>query len=163
MKATINSTKHYVPRTNTSIASGAVQSFEPVQGKQLSAVSASVDVRAGSIIKAIWLELWLLSGGASGTTTQFNLTVEKLPSGLTPMTYAQSLNLMAYENKKNIFYSTQGVLSGKDTGSIPIIRQWFKIPKGKQRFGIADNMLITIAATGQAIQVCGNAVYKEYY
>ncbi len=163
MQPTINSTKHYVPRGNTSISSGAVNSFEPVQGKALSAVSAATDIRAGAIVKAIYLEMWLLSAGISGTVTQFTMTLEKLPSGGTPMTFAQSTNLMDYPNKKNIFYHTQGILSGEDTTSIPIIRQWFKIPKGKQRFGKDDNMVLTTGSTGQAIGICGFAVYKEYY
>ncbi len=78
------------------------------------------------------------------------------------MTYAQSLNLGAYPNKKNILYTTQGVIGGRDTQAIPVMRQWLLIPKGKQRMGLADKVEVTIASTGTAMQRCGIFTFKEY-
>ncbi len=57
---------------------------------------------------------------------------------------------------------TQGVFGDKFTNSVALVRQWFKIPKGKQRFGLGDQLFVTAQSTGQDFQLCGFATYKEY-
>ncbi len=113
-------------------------------------------------MKAIFLEYWLKGTGASDADTQFNFVFFKNPGGSNDMSVADSLNLMAYDNKKNIFFSSQGVIGGVGGGqSIPVVRQWFKIPKGKQRMGLNDELTVFVGSTGEALQLCGQAIYKE--
>ncbi len=164
MLAPINSNKHYVHNTNAVIASGAVRSSTLVDAVVAPATSNAFDVEEGSLVKAIWVEHWLLGNGAAGTNTQFTLIVEKCPSNIASATAAEMANLGAYTNKKNIMFSSQGVIgSGKDGQSaIPIIRNWLKIPKGKQRMGLSDRIVLTILATGTILQDCGIQTYKEY-
>ncbi len=124
----------------------------------------SFDVVQGSIVKAIWLEFWIINIGATGEDSQFNMSIYKLPGGSTDMTYAQSINLGAYENKKNVLYSTQANLIAEVDGGMafPTYKGWFKIPKGKQRMGLGDQIIAAISSTGQAARICGLATYKEY-
>ncbi len=79
------------------------------------------------------------------------------------MTLAQSQNLGAYPNKKNILYTTQGILADANDGgpTIPLIRGWIKIPKGKQRMGLDDRIVVNITAVG-ALRLCGISTFKEY-
>ncbi len=163
MKAPIHSIKHYVLKSNTPVTSGAKNNFVMVDSLAKGAARATTaDVEEGAVIKAVYVEVWLKSNADTGSSTQQNFYIEKLPSGAAGMSYADAVNPGAYDNKKNILFSSQGVLGDKATQSIPVYRDWIKIPKGKQRFGLGDKFTVTVAATGFALQICGLATYKEY-
>ncbi len=165
MLAPINSIKHYVHRANTSIASGSVSAHVVVDSTTAPGNATSADVTEGSIVKAVHLEYWLNSDGATGTTVQFVLIVEKVPANQSSATAVNLLNLGAYENKKNILYTTQGNLGASVDGqsSVPILRAWVLIPKGKQRFGLSDRLVVSMEPVGSVgAAFCGLATYKEY-
>ncbi len=88
MVAPINTVKHYVHRTNTSVASGSNRQDDLVNAVVAPATTNSFDVREGAIVKAIHLEYWINSDGGTGTTVQFILIIEKVPAGQTPVTAA---------------------------------------------------------------------------
>ncbi len=164
MVAPINSIKHYVHRVNTSVASGAILNDTVVDAVVAPATTNAFDVVQGSQIKAVYIEMWVLGNGATGTTCQFNLAIIKLPSNLTEPTFSNLVNLGGWTNKKNVLYTTQGVMGSNadGTAAIPAYRAWIKIPKGKQRMGLGDRIIVAIGATGQALQACGIYTYKEY-
>ncbi len=165
MLAPINSNKHYVHRTNTSIATGSISAHIAVNSVVAPATSNAEDVEEGSVVKAVHLEYWLNSDGATGTTVQFILIVEKVPSGQTAVTAAQIVNLGAYQNKKNILYTTQGNLGASVDGqsSVPVLRDWVLIPKGKQRMGLGDRIVTSMHPIGSVgAAFCGLVTYKEY-
>ncbi len=161
-KSPIVSVKHYVHRTNIVVASGTIQNNIVADGVVLPATANAFDVKQGVVVKAVYVEIWLRGSGLTGSSLQFILTVEKISSGGPLQTFAQSLNLGVYPNKKNILYTTQGVVSGQDTPSIPIIRNWVLIPKGKQRMGLSDRIVVNVTSSGQNLNVCGIFTYKEY-
>jgi len=160
----INTIKHYVHLGNAAIANGAVLDYVIAEAVVAPAVANAFSVREGSVIKAVHIEVWVIGAGATGEDTQFALILYKNPSGVTPITFAQTSNLGAYPNKKNILYTTQGVVSTLTDGAsaIPIVRGWFAIPKGKQRMGSDDSIRVAIASTGTILQRCGLSTYKEY-
>ncbi len=165
MLAPINTIKHYVHRTNISVATGTNRTEVLAESVVAPATANSFSVKEGSIIKAMHIEFWINSDGATGTTVQFILIVEKVPAGQASVTTAQIVNLGAYPNKKNILYSTQGNLGASVDGqsSIPLIRSWLLIPKGKQRMGLGDEIVATIHPIGSVgAAVCGLTTYKEY-
>ncbi len=164
MLAPINTVKHYVHRSNSGVASGSISSNVIVDAVVAPATGNAFDVKESAVIKAVHIEFWLLMVGASGSTSQFAMIIEKVPSNQASVTVAQMLNLGAYTNKKNILYTTQGVLGSFIDGSpsIPIIKSWFLIPKGKQRFGLGDRLVVSMAPTGQTTNICGLSTYKEY-
>ncbi len=164
MLAPINTVKHYVQRTNVSIANGALLSTDVVEAVVAPATSATNAVKEGSVIKAVFFEFWLSATGSSGSNTQVNVVIEKIPNGSIAMSVSNMLNLQAYPNKKNILWSSQGVQSASINGAnaIPIIRQWMLLPKGKQRFGLADKLTIHAMPTGTTMSVCALFTYKEY-
>ncbi len=162
MKAPINSIKHYVQIENATIASAAVGASELIDAVSQNLVANVSDVVEGSIIKAVFIEIWVKSNADAGADTKFQLIVEKIPQGNIAPTFAQMNNLMTYPNKKNVLLFSQGVIGDGTTQAIPVVRQWFKIPKSKQRFGLGDRFLVTVSATGFEINRCGFATYKEY-
>ncbi len=159
MAAPINSIKHYVPTASLVVATGAILNKKLVNAIVAPAITSSFSVIQGAVIKAIYIEYWLSSNEAIGSETQFVLTIEKKREQEPDMTHTQSLNLGSYPNKKNIFYITQGIVTSSQ--SVPVIRQYVLLPKGKQRFGLEDELMANIAAVG-GLQVCGISTYKEY-
>ncbi len=164
MLAPINSIKHFIPRTNTQSASNVVVNLDIADAVAAPASATTTQVLEGAVLKAAHVEMWVVSGGASDTVTTVIVTVEKLPAGATPPTVTNMLNLQAYQNKKNIFYTFQGLVAASINGSNPVatIRDWILIPKGKQRFGLGDKLIISIYTLGTTLQTCGMFIYKEY-
>ncbi len=163
MQAPINSIKHYVGSAKFNIALGTSTTLEIVDVVAAPVSPDREKVKEGSVIKAIHFEYWLIADAGVGTNTQFVMTIEKSPSGVVDPAFSDMLNLGGYKNKKNILYTTQGVVTSDSVGTaIPVIRDWLKIPRGKQRFGSSDRMLVTFATVESQITVCGMATYKEY-
>ncbi len=162
MLAPIVSRKHYAYRTNTAVASGAAVTTTLVDAVVAPAQTAATNVVEGAVVKAVYCEFWVKSNASAGTDTQFDLYIYKTPAGATAMTFAETVNAGAFLNKKNILYSTQGVIGDLTTQAIPLIREWIKIPKGKQRFGLGDKFHVTFSTTGDAAQFCGFVTFKEY-
>ncbi len=163
MLAPINSIKHYVQHTDAVIASGAVVTDRLVDAVVAPAASAPNQVTEGSVIKAVYIERWILGEGAAAVPSQFTLIVEKTSGGQGDMTFTESQNLSSYDNKKNILYTTQGIVGEASVGAstVPILRTWVLIPKGKQRFGLGDRLICTIGFVTSGRR-CGIETYKEY-
>ncbi len=162
MQAPINSIKHYVQLENSTIADGARRSQDLVNAVGQAAVSNAQDVVEGSIVKAVFIEIWCKSNASAGTDLKFQFAIEKVSSGAVPLSFTDMNSLMGYENKKNILYYSQGVVGDLTTNSIPLFKGWILIPKGKQRFGLGDSLVIAISSTSAISQSCGFATYKEY-
>ncbi len=163
MVAPINSIKHYVQFTNATLAGGAATGRQIANAVVAPATGTSSEVNEGSIIKAVFIEIWMLSDAVTGDESTFTFILEKRPSNAPALTFTNSQNLNAYPNKKNILYVTQGIIGAAidGQGSVPIVRQFFLIPKGKQRMGVGDDIVITMAAVGD-MSLCGFSTYKEY-
>ncbi len=161
MRPTINSEKHYVQTSLTGIVGGAQLSVVLVDGEVTPGATPD-HVRVGAIVKAVYVEMWTVSAEAVVGTVL--LTLYKKPSGEANMTTAQAGALHTYSNKRNILYHTQGVFGNNATEGVPWMRQWFKIPKGKQRFGLNEQLILNIFPQGTIdVNVCGFTVYKEYF
>ncbi len=163
MKAPINSIKHYVQFANTQITSGSIRVVPLIDAVVAPATSNAFDVIQGAVIKAIYVEFWLGGDDSIGVESQFVFTIEKNRTTETDPTATNLLALASYPNKKNILYTTQGIIPSMLDGgmTIPVFRGWVKIPKGKQRFGLADQFIVSCTTVG-ATRFCGFATYKEY-
>ncbi len=160
VSAPIVTEKHYAPQTVTTIAFGAIENRDVIIAVPVVDKNASTEVEEGSVIKAVYIERWITSDDTGQTS--FTLTVEKQPAGATDMTFAQSGALNSYLNKKNILYTTQGLANPVAGVAMPAIRQWILIPKGKQRFGLGDKLIVNITGLSNGINVCGISIFKEW-
>ena len=131
-----------------------------VDSKEGTTASGVDEVIEGATVKAAFVEMWLLDSSNDGS---FIVSLEKRPALATAMSFAQSNALGTYPNKKNVLYVTQGLSPNNGVGNpVPIIRQWFKIPKGKQRFGLNDKLVLNITNNGlNNLEFCGFFTYKE--
>jgi len=161
VRPTVHSVKHYVQLAITQIGFGTLEVNNIVNAVNLQLADQGNEVVEGSIIKAIFFELWLQNEGNLG---EFIMTITKDPEGGTGPTFAEQAALFSYTNKKNVFYTTQGLTSNDGvSGPVNVIRGWIKIPKSKQRFGLGDkiNMNISNVSSSDLVR-CGIAIYKEY-
>ncbi len=160
MKPIIHSRKHIVQQTFTAVGTGTEVS-EIIALAIEGAPSVPNNVQEGASIKAIYVELWVLG---STQDAFFTIILAKYPGGVNDATISEMAALHDWDNKKNIFYTTQG-LAPNESGAnpVPIIRQWIPIPKGKQRMGLGDSWKLQIASRGAGdINYCGHDTFKEY-
>ncbi len=121
------------------------------------------NVVVGSAVKAVFLELWLIGEASQIATATW--IVEKIQNAAVSATQAQMQALHDYPNKRNILKMGQGIIGENNSNPIPIVREWIKIPKGKQRFAQGDVLKFSVSAIGQAdngLEICGFSIYKEY-
>jgi len=125
------------------------------------ATGNATHVKTGSVIKAVYVEMWVRGSELSPGTAL--LTLVKIPGAGGVPTFAQLVALHTYNNKKNIFYHTQGLTQDANADATPFMRGWFKIPKSKQRFGLDDILDLSVSAQALDHVICGFATYKEYF
>ncbi len=154
----MNSTKHYVQKTLSTVIAGTIDTFRIVNATDLR-TGDDDNVLAGAVVKAVFVEMWVRAGDTSPGSTLISLI--KVPESGN-VTFADQTALHDYTNKKNVLYHTQGLTNDQDADAIPFVRQWFKIPKGKQRFGLGDRLFLAISAQALDNIICGFATYKEY-
>ncbi len=161
MRAPIHSVKHYVQTSLATVTGNTVLTTVLVQAVKVGDINLTREVIEGAIVKAIFVELWVI--GSVSNATQITV-LTKFPAGMTPFSTTELAALGDADNKKNILYVTQGLASNDGIAApIPIIRQWFKIPKSKQRFGLGDTLELQVFAQNAVdLSICGFATFKEY-
>ncbi len=163
MRAPIHSKKHIVQISQSTVSQAMAVNEELVEAIE-GAASAPDHVEEGALVKAVYVELWLNTASAT-VVGSYTCIVYKNPGSGHGIASSELAALHDYTNKKNIFFTSQALSPPTDGGMIPIIKGWLKIPKGKQRFGLADKLTIAIRnnnATAIDLNYCGFATYKEY-
>jgi len=160
MRPIIHSTKHYVQQSRSQVGTVAITSIDIIDSVESTTANLVDEVAEGAAVKAVFVEMWLLDTSNDGS---FIVSLEKRPGGVAALGFANSNALGTYANKRNLLYVTQGLSPNNGVGNpVPIIRQWFKIPKGKQRFGLAEKLVLNITNNGlNDLEFCGFFTYKE--
>ncbi len=162
MRAVIQSRKHIFQIALSSIIGVGIDSQSlavAVEG----AHTSSSSIAEGAIVKAVYVELWLLNSAAN--LGSFTMILYKNPGGSNTATSADMAALHDWDNKKNILYTTQGITPSGGAAGFPMMayKNWIKIPKGKQRFGLNDKLILAMRNnTTDDLNFCGVAIFKEY-
>ncbi len=163
MLAPIVSRKHIAQVGVTPTAVGAITNLVIAEAKDTPVNTAPTEVRIGSVIKAVYIEMWTRGDDETAPPANVQINFEKLIGSSTLQIFAEGVLLNTYDNKSNVFYTTQGLTSaGTANSGIPFLRGWFKIPKGFQRMSIGDRLVLNIVALNHDLESCGIFVYKEY-
>ncbi len=160
MRPRVHTEKHIVQVSLATVASGAI-SARTIAFGVVTPTATNTDVREGSIISAVYIEMWLTSDDAGSSTAI--VTLERRSGNMVAMLVGQSAALNSYVNKKNILHTFMGLVPTNVQYPMPAIKGWFKIPKGKQRFGINDLLVLNIHGQSNGLTLCGFFVYKEQY
>ena len=159
VRPTINSEKHISQRSVTNVAFGAIANFVIAEAKKEPLLAT--DVRIGATIKAVFIEMW--TNGTDAQQTSTTQVFEKLQGTQPFMSAPDIANLHDYANKKNCFNVSQGLIGDSNSNPMALMRQWYKIPKGKQRMGLGDKLVYNISGLTNDVDVCGFFLYKEYF
>jgi len=159
MRPTINTEKHYVQQSLGTVVAGAITPISIAFAA--AAPTGAEQVREGCKITAVYVEMWLTGDDAVAGTAI--VTLEKRSGNMVAMTAAQSAALNSYVNKKNVFHCQMGLLPPNTQYPMASIKGWFKIPKGKQRFGLQDLLVLNIHGQSDGVDFCGFFTYKEQY
>ena len=162
MRPIITSEKHIVQLNRDTVQDLTLKKFNIVKViAQDATATAPVDVRIGTEVRACYIQLWV-SGDINGQSAA-TIIVEKFVTNNADPTTVEMALLNEYSNKKNILFTFQGILGEtNNTNPIPVLNGWYKIPKGKQRFGLGDGLRIMIQAKDAQLEVCGLAIFKAY-
>ncbi len=161
MRPKVHTEKHIVQQSLAVVASGALQAIVVAFAPQSRSEAAPSEIREGSSISAVYVEMWLTSDDAAQSTAI--VTLEKRDGGIPVMTAANSAALNNYVNKKNVLHTFMGLIGTNVQYPTPAFRGWIKIPKGKQRFGLSDSLILNIHGQSNGLNMCGFFVYKEQY
>ncbi len=163
MKQIIHSKKHINQLSLGTVSQAAVENF--IIATAIEGQSTTPEfIEEGASVKACYIELWVGTESAT-VVNSYTVAIYKDPGGQNAASSAQMAALHDYPNKKNILFTAQGLLPIEAGGIIPVVRGWYKIPKGKQRFGLGDRLILTLRnnnASAIDIIFCGLAIYKEY-
>ncbi len=159
MRPILTSEKHYVQMSRSTVATVTRVNIDLIVAS--ASPTAVDDVHEGAVVKAIYIELWLLNSSNDGSDI---VTLSKQPISNAGPSFTNMNALNAYVNKKNIFFTHQGLSSNNGVGNpVVVMSGWFKIPKTKQRFGLGDRVVLSIANNGPStLEFCGFTTYKEY-
>ncbi len=156
----ITTEKHYTNFSPITVATAGINNSSVAIAVSVADKNTSNEVAEGNIVKAVFIERWLTSDDTAQSS--FVLSVEKLENLGDLMTFAQSIAMNTYTNKKNILYVTEGLVAPSVQNPSPVIRQWIAIPKGKQRMGFGDRIIVNISGISNGITFCGFNTFKEY-
>ncbi len=159
MLSPIHTRKHMVDLAPASVAAGAVVNSSVAIAVDAPVNTSAWEVEVGSVIKAIYLEVWM-----SGVTANLggSVCIYKRPAGAGAITAAEMTATMnTFDNKANIFEFHKGLMP---TGGnlVPMFRHWVKIPKGKQRMALGDIISVAFTGVGTTVNFCGLFIFKEY-
>ncbi len=156
----VHSTKHYVQQSIGSAVVGTETDTIVARAVNVVDKNAVNEVEEGTSIKAVYCELWLRSAATAASSFVFIFC--KRPSGVNSPTDAEMAALGDWDNKKNVLFTSQGLTNDVDSTAMSVYRGWLKIPRGKQRMGLGDELSWHLRAVGQTINFCGFQLYKEY-
>ncbi len=160
MRPRVHTEKHYVQISLATVGAGVILNNLIALAVVVPGTTAS-DVREGCTISAVYVEMWIVSDDAAlGSSI---ITLEKIPGPASFMNAADSAALNAYGNKKNVFYTQMGLTPPATQYPMATVKGWFKIPKGKQRFGQDDSLALNVHAQSNGLSVCGFMTYKEQF
>ncbi len=160
MRPRVKTKKHFVQVTLSTATTGTTNVELFLSSVETTLANTNVEVAEGSIVTAFYAEIWAIG---SVSDQFFTAIICKLPGGVGNVLQADLVDLNSYDNKKNIFYTTQGLASNDGiAGPYPLVKGWFKVPKSKQRFVLGDKLQFAISSRGSAtITYCGFFMYKE--
>ncbi len=164
MRPRVNTKKHIVQTSQSTVAQAAKVTTVLVVGIE-GAASTPTQVKEGAIVSACYVELWVSQDSAS-VVGSYTVVLEKVPGVGGTISAGDMAALHDYDNKKNILFTGQGLLTPSDGGQVPVLRGWYKIPRSKQRFGLGDTLSVSIRnnnLTAIDINFCGVSIYKEQY
>ncbi len=159
VRPTINSTKRILQITPTTVTIGNRDLILIAVAKQNPDDGEPSDVAVGTNIKAVYCELWQQTTDNQPGSQN---TIFAKGTNNTRISALEQGKLHDFGQKNNIFYTTQGLIGDANSNPIPVMRDWKKVPKGKQRMALGDSLYISVLSITNNVNFCGQFTFKAY-
>ncbi len=158
----IDSNKNIVPNLTACVA-GTRVGVTIAQAVDAPAGATAIEVKRGSVIKAMWLELWysLSAEPTVGVSTIIDAYIWKNTG--TNLTPPNPGTVGTSNEKKWVLKNWKGIVGARTQGFPAYTwKGWIKIPRGFQRMAQDDVWQLQFLATGTNGLACTNVIYKWY-
>lgn len=149
--------KNIVQNSNFDLVA-ATQTVEVLVTAPATLAGGTSEVLQGARIKAIWLELYLFSGGVATARNISFAAVFKNPGGIL---LVPSINTLGASNVRgNTFFFTRGIPGTQVSGSPLVWRGWLRVPKKFQVFHEGDLLQLILRNDVDSGSYCFLCIYK---
>ncbi len=159
--AVVHRIKHIVDSSAT-LAAATTLPVTLVKGVDAPVLANTPEVETGAKVHGIFLNVQVSANEASGGIPNIYMAVFKNPSG--NISTIDPVGTGDDPNKKAIIH--QEMIMFAPTGTQGLPRTLFKgvivIPRGMQRFGIDDELVVVLRAPSVNVKVCVQCIYKEF-
>ncbi len=155
----INRIKHVVDSQNAT-AAGTQASFNLIVSADNPGLANTAQVATGSKVSAIYLRVEVVATTSAALPNCY-MIVFKNPGGNLSTPAANTVG--SNDNKRYVIHQEMLMLQRQD-GSNPrtLFNGVIRIPRGYQRAGPNDVLLVALLAPGVAIEFCIQGHYKEF-
>lgn len=152
----VNSVKNIVDSVNIGVAAGTTTTVV-IANAVNDYAGATADVPIGSKVSSVYLFFQIQPQAAQG---QVDAYIAKFPSGISPLPAPGATG--GSPLRKFVLHEEKGIPGTFNNGSPPLtFRGVVKIPRGRQRFGEDDDLVIKVSCS-TAYDFCMKAIYKFY-
>ncbi len=159
----INRIKHVVDAQGT-IAAGAVNSIAIADATDTPSLAATASVETGSKVNGIYLRVEIASNEAIslGAIPNVYMYVAKNPGNNVTLPTANAVG--SNDNKRFVLHQEMSMIENKGQGSNArtLFNGVIVIPKGMQRFGPDDALILNILCPALDTVQCVQCHYKEF-
>ncbi len=155
----IRSIKHVVD-VQGALTTGGQNDVVPLVDAIDSPTTADVDsVEVASRVSSIYLNVQVYATSEASLANVYMYVMKNPGNNLTP----PAPNAVgAADEKKFIIHQEMRMMGGATTENpITLFSGVIKIPRGYQRFGFKDRLIINISTPGNSIDYCFQCIYKE--
>ena len=151
------STKNVVQNSNFDIVAGT-QTDENLVTVPATHSGGTNEVRMGARIKAVWLELYMFSGGIASARNISFAALYFSPGGIAG---SPVLSTLGSSNLRHfVFFFTRGIPGTQVSGSPLVWRGWIRIPKKFQKYAEGDVLRLVLRNDVDTGSYCFTAIYK---
>ncbi len=155
----VNSIKNEVNSVQAVVASTNLV-FVIAQAADVHDTAVSTSVRNGSMIKAIWVELWYYGLSAGNTNDIFDAYIIKNPGN--NLTNPNPGTVGTSNEKKFVIKEWKGLAGNKSLGGTPYqFRGWLRLPRRYWRMG-TDDVWFLVVRSPTTGQMCTKFIYKWF-
>ncbi len=153
----------HITDTNATVSAATTLPTVLILGRDAPVLAATREVESGAKVHGIFLNVQIQGNQiTSGAIPNIYMAVYKSKGGNIPDINPASTGANA--DKSNIIHQEMGMFQSDSVDGNPktLFKGVIVIPKGLQRFGIDDELVITVRSTAVNFKVCIQCIYKEF-
>ncbi len=154
--------KHIVDN-NSTVSAGVTLPTVLILGRDAPVIAATREVETGSKVHGIFLNVQIQGNQiSSGGIPNIYMAVYKSKGGNIPTIDPTATG--SNPDKSNIIHQEMGMFQSDSVDGNPktLFKGVIVIPKGLQRFGLDDELVMTLRSTAINYKNCSQCIYKEF-